>query len=158
MLFPSAGRVTAERARCGFVPALHIEELLRPPLSYFSQIVISVSAPSGEKHMPTRTKSTSARPPKGPVRSQPTTEAPGNIEEARASAALDSEDTTQTAAEPTPAVVASNLKRRDIPSFSQSREERIAEAAYWRAERRGFSPGAELDDWLHAEKEIGDEG
>jgi hypothetical protein len=33
------------------------------------------------------------------------------------------------------------------------RECRIAEAAYFRAERRGFVPGKELDDWLEAEKE-----
>ena len=31
---------------------------------------------------------------------------------------------------------------------------RIAQAAYFRAERRGFTPGCELDDWLAAEKEI----
>ena len=30
----------------------------------------------------------------------------------------------------------------------------IAEAAYYRAERRGFQPGAETDDWLAAEAEI----
>ena len=48
----------------------------------------------------------------------------------------------------------SSLQRRDIPSYSDSREARIAEAAYWRAERRGFTPGGEIDDWLEAEKEI----
>jgi hypothetical protein len=30
----------------------------------------------------------------------------------------------------------------------------ISEAAYLRAERRGFSPGYELDDWLAAEAEV----
>lgn len=30
----------------------------------------------------------------------------------------------------------------------------IAEAAYYRAEKRGFEPGHELDDWLAAEMEI----
>jgi hypothetical protein len=29
----------------------------------------------------------------------------------------------------------------------------IAEAAYYRAERRGFQPGGEIDDWLAAEAE-----
>ena len=33
------------------------------------------------------------------------------------------------------------------------RERRIALAAYLRAERRGFVPGAELEDWLAAENE-----
>lgn len=31
---------------------------------------------------------------------------------------------------------------------------RIAEAAYYRAERRGFAPGSEELDWLEAEAEI----
>jgi hypothetical protein len=30
----------------------------------------------------------------------------------------------------------------------------VATAAYYRAERRGFSPGAELDDWLESEREF----
>jgi hypothetical protein len=32
----------------------------------------------------------------------------------------------------------------------------IAEAAYYRAERRGFLPGRELEDWLEAEREMND--
>jgi hypothetical protein len=31
------------------------------------------------------------------------------------------------------------------------REKRIAEAAYFRAEKRGFAPGYALEDWLEAE-------
>jgi hypothetical protein len=42
-----------------------------------------------------------------------------------------------------------NAPRRD-----RDRERRIAVAAYLRAERRGFAPGAELEDWLDAEKEV----
>ena len=33
----------------------------------------------------------------------------------------------------------------------------IAEAAFFIAESRGFIPGHELDDWLAAEREIGQE-
>jgi hypothetical protein len=51
-----------------------------------------------------------------------------------------------------------SLERREIPSYSDTREARIAERAYWRAERRGFAPGAELDDWLEAEREVDDQG
>lgn len=51
-------------------------------------------------------------------------------------------------------VTSAQLERREIPSFSIDREARIAEAAYWRAERRGFAAGQELDDWLAAEKEV----
>jgi hypothetical protein len=36
----------------------------------------------------------------------------------------------------------------------KDRDQLIAEAAYLRAEQRGFSPGYELDDWLAAEAEI----
>lgn len=32
--------------------------------------------------------------------------------------------------------------------------ERIREAAYYRAQQRGFSPGYEMEDWLAAEAEI----
>jgi hypothetical protein len=34
------------------------------------------------------------------------------------------------------------------------RNRMIAEAAYYLAERRGFAPGYELEDWLAAEAEI----
>jgi hypothetical protein len=40
------------------------------------------------------------------------------------------------------------------PLETVSRETMIREAAYFRAERRGFAQGAELDDWLAAEAEI----
>jgi len=30
----------------------------------------------------------------------------------------------------------------------------IAESAYLRAERRGFTPGHETDDWVAAEREV----
>jgi hypothetical protein len=36
----------------------------------------------------------------------------------------------------------------------EDRLQLIAEAAYFRAERRGFQPGKELEDWLAAEIEI----
>ena len=36
----------------------------------------------------------------------------------------------------------------------EDRRQLIAEAAYLRAERRGFQPGKELEDWLAAEIEI----
>jgi hypothetical protein len=32
----------------------------------------------------------------------------------------------------------------------------IAEAAYYRAEKRGFAPGAEEQDWCEAEREVRD--
>ena len=41
---------------------------------------------------------------------------------------------------------------------ADGRRRRIAERAYFRAERRGFAPGHELDDWLAAEAEQGERG
>lgn len=42
------------------------------------------------------------------------------------------------------------------PAVTLSRDlaERISQRAYEIAERRGFSPGQELDDWLAAEREV----
>jgi len=34
------------------------------------------------------------------------------------------------------------------------REQLIAEAAYYRAEQRGFAPGNEMSDWLQAEADV----
>jgi hypothetical protein len=36
----------------------------------------------------------------------------------------------------------------------EERHDRVANAAYLRAEDRGFLPGAELQDWLDAEAEV----
>jgi hypothetical protein len=36
----------------------------------------------------------------------------------------------------------------------QERRRRIAEAAYYRSERRGFAGNKELEDWLEAEREL----
>ena len=44
------------------------------------------------------------------------------------------------------------LYGKTVPALS--REARIALAAYERAERRGFEPGYDLDDWLAAEREV----
>lgn len=40
------------------------------------------------------------------------------------------------------------------PNFRGDLHTAIAEAAYFRAERRGFTPGHELEDWLAGETEI----
>jgi hypothetical protein len=59
--------------------------------------------------------------------------------------------------EATPAVAIPASERRDAPlpaGRSKSREEMIAEAAYYRASRRGFAPGDPVRDWLEAEREI----
>lgn len=40
------------------------------------------------------------------------------------------------------------------PDAPQTRWTRIARRAYELAQQRGFAPGAEISDWLRAEKEI----
>jgi len=37
---------------------------------------------------------------------------------------------------------------------SGTRDKLVREAAYFRAERRGFSPGGELEDWVAAERDV----
>ena len=37
---------------------------------------------------------------------------------------------------------------------AQERERLVAQAAYFRAEKRGFAPGCELQDWVEAEAEV----
>lgn len=56
------------------------------------------------------------------------------------------------AAEHEPEVVSVHL--RESRMDHASREQLIAEAAYHRAEARGFVPGQALDDWLAAEAEV----
>jgi hypothetical protein len=46
----------------------------------------------------------------------------------------------------------SGIRRADV-SDGELRA-RIEEAAYYRAQQRGFSPGFELDDWIAAEAEV----
>ena len=55
---------------------------------------------------------------------------------------------------PNPALPRGRGAQCEAPSAQVNREAMIREAAYFRAQRRGFAQGAELDDWLAAEAEI----
>ncbi len=69
-------------------------------------------------------------------------------------------------APPVPTPETASPKKRALPKArpvevtpravvtEEMRRGMIAEAAYLRAERRGFSPGSEDEDWLAAEKEV----
>ena len=48
----------------------------------------------------------------------------------------------------------SGAGQRRHPVGAEERERIIAMAAYYRAERRGFAPGYEMEDWCEAEAEI----
>lgn len=60
--------------------------------------------------------------------------------------------------ESVPEALVPDVVRTDIhptdPDAPQTRWTRIARRAYELAQQRGFAPGAELSDWLQAEKEI----
>lgn len=41
-----------------------------------------------------------------------------------------------------------------MPRHHEDRHASIAEAAYFRAQLRGFAPGHEVEDWIAAEEEV----
>lgn len=47
-----------------------------------------------------------------------------------------------------------NSAAATVTVAEEVRRAMIAEAAYYHAERRGFAPGDELEDWLQAEAEV----
>lgn len=51
---------------------------------------------------------------------------------------------------PTPPAGDAESTRTD----AEQRHHRISEAAYYRAERRGFTPGSDQEDWFEAEREV----
>ena len=50
--------------------------------------------------------------------------------------------------------ILSQLQMYRTPRISEDRTACMAEAAYFMAMHRGFSPGHELEDWLAAENEV----
>ncbi len=48
----------------------------------------------------------------------------------------------------------SKLNEDSSINILPDRDAKIAELAYYKAEKRGFTPGYELEDWLEAEQEI----
>lgn len=57
----------------------------------------------------------------------------------------------------TPSAKAERAGEQDAPKKAvtpEARDEMIAVLAYYRAERRTFAPGQELEDWLDAEREV----
>ncbi len=51
-------------------------------------------------------------------------------------------------------ITTSKPQTSSISISSEERWKMIAIAAYHRAEKRGFAPGSELQDWAEAEKEV----
>ena len=65
-----------------------------------------------------------------------------------------SKKVTARRATPTKAAETSKTTTSPVNISSEERWRMIAVAAYHRAEKRGFDPGHEIEDWLQAEKEI----
>jgi hypothetical protein len=61
---------------------------------------------------------------------------------------------TGTAAAPARARKSPTVAKTRVKVTAEARRALIAESAYLRAERRGFAPGHEAEDWLAAEAEI----
>jgi Protein of unknown function (DUF2934) len=61
---------------------------------------------------------------------------------------------TGAAAAPARARKSPTVAKTRVKVTAEARRALIAESAYLRAERRGFAPGHEAEDWLAAEAEI----
>lgn len=62
--------------------------------------------------------------------------------------------TTAAAAPPARARKSPTVAKNRVKVTPEARRALIAESAYLRAQRRGFAPGHESEDWLAAEAEI----
>lgn len=51
-------------------------------------------------------------------------------------------------------ITATIVERKLVTLDAAEQRRRVATAAYFRAERRGFVPGYELEDWLTAERQL----
>jgi hypothetical protein len=91
-----------------------------------------------------------ANTPANPGRSRKSTKSRSAATRTAPSAAVADEPSTVIEAAISGAIAARHAGFRDAPN----RGRLIAEAAYYRAERRGFAPGHEVQDWLDAEREI----
>ena len=117
--------------------------------------------------MATRRTPDSARTPKSAPKSPATSTAKAPAEaKAPVTKAAGSKSTEAPATTPAVATSPAPAKRVAKPKVSKAvppartrvsedtRRGMIAESAYLRAERRGFAPGHEHEDWVAAEKEV----
>jgi hypothetical protein len=94
------------------------------------------------------TRKTSAKTPAGKTAAKSTSSTRKRPAGGAAAAAAKPHDT---------AIATSTRRRAAKKTAAMTPEERyraIAHAAYLRAEKRGFAPGHEVDDWLAAEAEF----
>lgn len=96
---------------------------------------------------PAKTAGKTAGKPAGTARKRDETVAPGR----RAKTAAKATPASATAA---PAARRKAARTTKQTISAEERYRAIAHAAYLRAEKRGFAPGNEIDDWLAAEAEF----
>lgn len=97
--------------------------------------------------MATRSDKPSTRKTRGKAKApaaievDPATNRPANADESTAETLV-------------PEIVRTHLTQEQAQPMELERARAVAERAYELAEQRGFAPGAELDDWLQAEREF----
>lgn len=102
-----------------------------------------MAKPTGTRGDKTPSPSAAALPP-----------AAGKPNSSQAPKAPEPAKDTQASSRPAPPAPRAAVKESNQAVTDGERRRRIAEAAYYRAERRGFTPGGEHDDWLEAEQEV----
>ena len=102
------------------------------------------AAPTGRASVPTSAQADSTDPAAAHAASPAAAQAPSK---------RPARNLTSRAARRTGAAKAGSVPR-PIVVTDDLRQAMIAEAAYFHAERRGFAPGGEVQDWLSAEAEV----
>ena len=100
-----------------------------------------------------KTPAAKAAKPAAKTQSKPVAAAPPKRAAPAAPKAPPAASTAKAAAAAAPAGTPKQAKRIEAPT-GEARYRWIAHAAYLRAEKRGFAPGQEVDDWLAAEAEF----
>jgi hypothetical protein len=83
-----------------------------------------------------------------------TTDSPRNIPTLQPESPAEKAATRKRASKPAAPPKAAAPALTEVEISPDARRGMIAEAAYLRAEGRGFAPGYELEDWIAAENEV----
>lgn len=99
-------------------------------------------------------KTASKAPAKTASKAEPKSVAPRKAATPAAAKPRTTAAATAPTAKPASKPVEKSGARGSAAPDGETRYRWIAQAAYLRAERRGFAPGGEVDDWLAAEAEF----
>lgn len=107
------------------------------------------SSPAQLANSPAQPESSSAPPASTPSELASTSAQPANSPAQLATAPTQPASTRSFSEDPSPF-----SGRPALSPDSSAYRELVAIAAYYRAERRGFAPGGEVEDWINAEREV----